>query len=88
MGFADEEMDKQEIERQKKEAEEAWSGIRSRKEEDSKTGEDDMAVAEKELKNVQQLQQRRKLTKEEIRKAMIKQTIQENYEALHRLSRT
>lgn len=88
MGFSDEEMDKQSIERLKKEDQEAWSGIRSRKEEDSKTGEDDMAVAEKELKNMQQLQQKRKLTREQIREAMIKQTIQENYEALHRLSRT
>lgn len=51
-------------------------------------GEDDMAVIEKELKEMQKLQQRRKLTREEIRKAMIKQTIQENYEALQRLSRT
>lgn len=51
-------------------------------------GEDDMAVIEKELKEMQQLQQKHKLTREELRKAMIKQTIQENYEALQRLSRT
>lgn len=54
-----------------------------------KKGEKDMAVIEKELKEMQQLQQQqRKLTRDEIRKAMIKQTIQENYKALERLSRT
>jgi len=55
---------------------------------DVKLGEDDMAIAEKELKDMQQLQQKKKLTRDEIRNAMIKQTIQENYEALQRLSRT
>lgn len=63
----------------------------SKKEEDAneKKGEKDMAVIEKELKKMQQLQQqKRKLTRDEIKKAMIKQTIHENYEALERLSRT
>ncbi|WAI17459.1 hypothetical protein [Bacillus cereus] len=55
----------------------------------NKIGENDMPVLEKELKDMQKLQQqKRKLTREELRKAMLKQTIRENYEALERLSRT
>lgn len=47
-----------------------------------------MAVIERELKEMQKLQQKRKLTREQLRKALIKETIKDNYEALQRLSRT
>ncbi|WHZ03403.1 hypothetical protein QNH48_01510 [Neobacillus sp. YX16] len=51
-------------------------------------GEEDMAIAEKELKTMQQLQQKKKLTRNEIRDAILKRSIQNNYKALERLSRT
>jgi hypothetical protein len=50
-------------------------------------GENDMAVTEKELKEMQKLRQK-KMTREQLRKALIKETIKENYKALYRLSRT
>ncbi|MDL5023371.1 hypothetical protein [Bacillus velezensis] len=47
-----------------------------------------MAVIERELKEMQKLQQKRNLTRQQLRKALIKETIKDNYEALQRLSRT
>lgn len=48
-----------------------------------------MAVIEKELSKMQKLQQPKdKRNRDEIRKALIKQTVQENHVALRRLSRT
>ncbi|MFJ7680441.1 hypothetical protein ACIQXQ_20720 [Peribacillus sp. NPDC097198] len=51
------------------------------------TGEDDMAVIEKELETMQTLQQK-KMKRDQLRNALIKQTIRQNREALQRLSRS
>ncbi|MCY8011267.1 hypothetical protein MOB66_02220 [Bacillus haynesii] len=54
-----------------------------------KAGENEkMAVIEKELKEMQKLQRKKVLTREQLRTAMIKESIKNNYEALERLSRT
>lgn len=58
---------------------------------EKKTGEhDNMAVTEKELKDMQKLQQkqRKPMTREEMRKAILDKSIKKNHEALHRLSQT
>ena len=52
------------------------------------TGDNDMVIAERELKDMQQQLQKKKLTREELRKALLKQSVRDNYEALERLSRT
>lgn len=49
---------------------------------------DDMAVLEKELEQMKLQQKKQKLTKDEMRKALLKQSVRDNYEALERLSRT
>jgi hypothetical protein len=49
-------------------------------------GEDDMAVMDKELQDVQKLRQN--VNRAQLRKALIKETIKENHKALQRLSRT
>lgn len=60
--------------------------IKSTKE---KAGESEkMAILEKELEKMQKLQQKKSLTCEQLRTAMIKQSIKNNYKALERLSRT
>ncbi|MCY7479589.1 MULTISPECIES: hypothetical protein [Bacillus] len=60
--------------------------IRSTKE---NAGESEkMAILEKELEKMQKLQQKKSLTREQLRTAMIKQSIKNNYKALERLSRT
>ncbi|MGR6904969.1 hypothetical protein [Lysinibacillus sp. BSL11] len=53
-----------------------------------KNGDNDMAIIEKELRDMQKLQQKRTLTREQLRKALIKETIKDNYSAIERLSRT
>lgn len=61
----------------------------NRNREKEKMGDaDDMAVLEKELEQMKLQQTKRKLTKDEMRKALLKQSVRDNYEALERLSRT
>lgn len=65
------------------------SSEKNRDREKEKMGDaDDMAVLEKELEQMKLQQQKRKLTKDEMRKALLKQSVRDNYEALERLSRT
>ena len=65
------------------------SSEKNRDREKEKMGDaDDMAVLEKELEQMKLQQQKRKLSKDELRKALLKQTARDNYEALERLSRT
>ncbi|UNY39966.1 hypothetical protein KLEB273_gp095 [Bacillus phage vB_BauM_KLEB27-3] len=47
-----------------------------------------MAILEKELEKMQKLQQKKSLTCEQLRTAMIKQSIKNNHKALERLSLT
>lgn len=58
------------------------------KKSNKENGEEDMAVMERELREMQKLQEKRTLTREQLRKALIKETIKNNYTALERLSRT